>query len=67
MMIRIPRTDHAVVKQLRVALGDPAPLDLAHSRARVAKWLAGEGALIRWGEMRMPLAGVYAPVGGQGG
>jgi methylated-DNA-[protein]-cysteine S-methyltransferase len=66
MTIRIPRTDHAVVKQLRVALGDPAPLDLAHSRERVAKWLANEAPLIRWGEMSSPLGRLYAAVSGQG-
>ena len=66
MTTRIPRTDHAVVKQLRAALGNPAPTALGHSRARVAKWLANEAPLIRWGEMRSPLGRLYAAVSGRG-
>jgi len=66
MTTRTRRTDHAVVKQLRAALGGPAQSALAHSRARVAKWLTDETPLIRWGEMRSPLGRLYAAVGPQG-
>jgi methylated-DNA-[protein]-cysteine S-methyltransferase len=66
MMTRIPRTDHAVVKQLRSALGDPVRSALAHSRARVAKWLADKSPLIQWGEMSSPLGRLYAAATGQG-
>jgi len=66
MMTRIPRTDHAVVKQLRSALGGPAPSALARSRARVAKWLTDETPLIQWGEMSSPLGRLYAAMSGRG-
>jgi len=66
MATRIPRTDHAVVKQLRAALGGPAQAALAHSRARVARWLTDEAPLIQWGEMSSPLGRLYAAVSGRG-
>jgi len=66
MTTRIRRTDHAVVKQLRAALGNPAPTAFAHSRARLSKWLTDEAPLIQWGEMSSPLGRLYAAVSGQG-
>jgi len=66
MTTRIPRTDHAAVKQLRAALGNPTSAALAHSRARLARWLTDDAPLIQWGEMRSPLGRLYAAVSGQG-
>jgi len=66
MKTRIGKADHAVVKQLRSALGDPAPLALGRSRARLSKWLTDEAPLIQWGEMSSPLGRLYAAVSGQG-
>ena len=66
MTTRTRRTNHAVVKQLRAALGDPAPTALGRSRARLARWLTDEAPLIQWGEMSSPLGRLYAAVSSQG-
>jgi methylated-DNA-[protein]-cysteine S-methyltransferase len=66
MKTRIPKTDPAVVKRLRAALGDPAKSALTHSRVRLAKWLTDEAPLIQWGEMSSPLGRLYAAVSGRG-
>jgi len=66
MTTRTRRTDHAVVKQLRATLGGPAQSALAHSRARVARWLTDQAPLIQWGEMSSPLGKLYAAVSGRG-
>jgi O-6-methylguanine DNA methyltransferase len=65
-MTRRSKHGVAVVRQLRLALNSPAKKALAHSRARVRKWLAEKAPLIHWGQMRSPLGLPFAAVSRQG-
>jgi O-6-methylguanine DNA methyltransferase len=55
-----------IVQQLRLGLGDPSPLLLSRSRARVKEWFADEAPLIEWSEMNSPLGPLYAAVNRKG-
>ena len=61
-----PRSEIAVVKELRSVLTGPTEAALSHSRAHVQKWFAREAPLIQWGEMSSPLGLLFAAVNPRG-
>lgn len=66
MATRRTKTKNAMTKQLRLALGGPAPAALAGSRARLTNWLSKEAPLIQWSEMSSPLGTLYAAASTRG-
>jgi methylated-DNA-[protein]-cysteine S-methyltransferase len=66
-MTKLPRLNQAAtIKHLRSAFSNPSAAMLAHSQARVQRWFAKEAPLIRWGEMKSPLGGLFVAMSDRG-